>query len=188
MATAIPLDNGPQPLFARIMGARFDVLPPLVRLLHSGEGLTVASGQAVVARGANPLAGAVAVLFGFPPAGSHAVQVTFTASETGERWTRDFGGHCFSSNLSQAGNRVVERFGPYRFVFDLVSEDGGLSMRMTNWSFAGIPLPMRLAPQAVAREWQGDGAFQFHVALALPLIGDVVSYSGWLKPATAAPL
>lgn len=55
-------------------------------------------------------------------------------------------------------------------------------MRMTNWSLAGVPLPMRLAPHTIAREWQQDGAFHFHVALALPVIGDVVSYSGWLKP------
>lgn len=169
------------------MGARFALLPPLVRRLHSGEGLTAASGEAVVVRGTSLLANAVAALFGFPPAGSHRVRVSFAASDTGERWTRDFGGHCFSSNLSQAGDRVVERFGPCRFTFDLVSNDGGLSMRMTDWSLAGIPLPMRLAPRTLAREWQQDGAFHFHVALALPLAGDVVRYSGWLKPDTMVP-
>ena len=188
MATAIPVGNGSQPLFARIMGPGFALLPPAVRRLHSGNGLTVAVGRADVVRGPSALAGAIAMLFGFPPTGAHVVRVTFAASPAGERWTRDFGGHRFSSHLTEAGGRVVERFGPYRFSFELVNEDGGLSMRMTNWSFVGLPMPMRLAPRAVAREWQQDGAFHFHVELALPLVGDVVRYSGWLEPDQPLPL
>ncbi len=182
MATAFAPDPGALPLFARIMGPRFALLPPSVRHLHSGAGVSTAVGTAQVVRGRNPLARLVARLFGFPPTGTHRLRVTFAADTSGERWIRDFGGDCFTSHLSQAGDSLVERFGPYRFRFDLVSDDGGLSMRMTGWSLAHMALPMRLAPRSLAREWQQDGAFHFAVALALPLVGDVVRYTGWLRP------
>ncbi|WP_426168795.1 DUF4166 domain-containing protein [Sandarakinorhabdus sp. DWP1-3-1] len=162
------------------MGPRFDRLPPAVRRLHSGAGSAV--GAAEVVRGRHPLARMVAALFGFPPAGSHRLLVTFATDANGERWTRAFGRHRFSSRLDKRGTALVERFGPLRFAFDLVSEDAGLRMAMTGWSCAGVPMPMRLAPRTLAREWQQDGRFHFAVALALPLIGDVVAYSGWLRP------
>ncbi len=182
MATAFDPHPDRAPLFARIMGTRFALLPPTVQHLHSGDGTTAATGAAEVVRGRNPLARLVARLFGFPPTGAHRLTVTFAADADSERWTRDFGGHCFTSHLSQAGNSLVERFGPYRFRFDLVSDDGGLAMRMTGWSLAHMALPMRLAPRSLAREWQHDGTFHFAVALALPMIGDVVRYTGWLRP------
>ncbi|PZN92119.1 MAG: DUF4166 domain-containing protein [Alphaproteobacteria bacterium] len=170
----------PPPLFARVMGSRFDRLPPMVRQLHSGAGTAV--GAAEVVRGCHPLARMVAALFGFPPAGSHRLRVSFATDAAGECWTRAFGRHRFSSRLGQQGAALVERFGPLRFAFDLISEDAGLRMAMTGWSCAGVPMPMRLAPRTLAREWQQDGRFHFAVALALPLVGDVVAYSGWLRP------
>jgi hypothetical protein len=46
-------------------------------------------------------------------------------------------------------------------------------------------MPMALAPRTPAREWQEDGRFQFDVSIALPLIGPVVHYRGWLVKGAA---
>jgi hypothetical protein len=43
-------------------------------------------------------------------------------------------------------------------------------------------MPLLLAPHIAAREWEEDDRFRFEVAVALPLLGPVVAYSGWLDP------
>ncbi len=76
---------------------------------------------------------------------------------------------------------LEERFGPLRFHFDLPLEANGLRMSMQGWSAFGIPLPLRLAPRSEARVWDKDGVFHFDVPIALPLVGTIVHYRGWLK-------
>lgn len=171
-----------QPLFARIMGADFDRLAPVLRRLHAATGVVIATGRAEVVRGTNPVARLAALLFRFPSAGSHALRMTFIVDQHRERWTRDFSGDRFASELSQSGRQLVERFGAFRFMFNLVVEDAALALRMTGWSAIGVPLPMVLAPCSTAREWQDDDRFCFDIALALPMFGDIVRYSGWLRP------
>jgi hypothetical protein len=167
------------PLYARAMGARFDRLPPRVRDMHDLTGDAGAAGEGVVRRGGG-LAWLVGRLMGFPPAGSHPLQVAFAAQGGKERWTRDFGGHVFSSELSQAGQGVIERFGPLRFAFDLPSDSEGLQMVLRRWTLFGVPMPRFLAPRIAAREWQEGDRFRFDVGMVLPLLGEVTHYTGWL--------
>ena len=57
-------------------------------------------------------------------------------------------------------------------------------MHLTRWTVFGLRLPLALAPRIEAREWQDEaGRFRFDVAVALPLAGEVVHYTGWLVPA-----
>jgi hypothetical protein len=118
----------------------------------------------------------------FPPSGRWPLHVAFAERGGKERWTRDFGGHSFSSELSEARDGVTERFGFFRFDFDLPSNRHGLEMRFRRWSAFRIPMPSLLAPRITAREWETEGRFRFDVAVALPLVGDVIHYSGWLVP------
>ncbi len=179
----------PQPdaLYARVMGTRFAALAPAVGAIHGVLRDAGASGRAVVTRGSHPLARLVAALLRFPEAGEHALHVSFVEHGGVERWTRDFSGRLFSSHLSQDGPCIVERFGPLRFRFDLANDGTGLSMLMRGWSFAGLPLPLALAPRSEAREWEEAGRFRFDVAIALPLIGTVVRYRGWLEALGSVP-
>lgn len=55
-------------------------------------------------------------------------------------------------------------------------------MSMRRWSAGRIPLPLMLAPKSRAREWEADGRFWFDVPIALPLLGRIVHYRGWLIP------
>ena len=172
----------PPPLYARVMGAAFDRLPAMVRRIHEVCGDAGAAGEGTVERGRGRAARLIGAAMRFPPAGTVPLHVTFAERGGVERWTRDFGGRRFSSELSAAGGRVIERFGPIRFAFALPSSAEGLAMRLERWSLLRIPMPLILAPRISAREWQHDGRFRFDVRVSVPLAGDIIHYSGWLTP------
>lgn len=173
----------PPPLYAQVMGDAFAALPPAVRDMHMIHGDRGAAGEGTVMRGASPLARLIATAMRFPPTGHWLLHVAFVERDGVETWTRDFGGHRFASALSASDGCVVERFGPVRFAFDLPADADGLAMRLRRWSVFGVPLPLMLAPRIAAREWQEDDRFRFEVDVAMPLIGRVVRYAGWLRPA-----
>jgi hypothetical protein len=136
------------PLYVRIMGDRFLSLPLSVRAIHTVCGDGHATGQAAVIRGSNIVAKGIAFCMRFPPQGDFPLHVAFSERNGVECWTRDFGGHCFHSVLSKGPRGLIERFGPLRFHFDLPLHGNGLEMRMTGWSFFGVPLPLMLAPRS----------------------------------------
>ncbi len=173
----------PPPLYAQVMGDAFAALPPAVRDMHMIHGDRGAAGEGIVMRGTSPLARLIATVMRFPPTGHWLLHVAFVERDGVETWTRDFGGHRFASALSANDGCVVERFGPIRFAFDLPADADGLAMRLRRWSVFGVPLPLMLAPHIAAREWQEDDRFRFEVDVAMPLIGRVVRYAGWLRPA-----
>jgi hypothetical protein len=172
----------PPALYARLMGERFAGLPPLVRAIHDFHADAGAAGEGRVERGRNPFARLIGAVMRFPPAGDYPLHVSFAAKRGRERWTRDFGGRVFSSELTGKNGLAVERFGPIRFGFALVPTAAGLAMHLRRWTVLGIPLPLFLAPRIAAFERQEGDRFHFDVAVALPLVGEVVHYSGWLKP------
>jgi hypothetical protein len=177
----------PLPLYERVMGARFAALPDAVRAMHDVLRDGGAAGRATVRQGTNFHARLLHRAMRFPPEGEHPLHVDFTERNGTERWTRTFGKHHrFHSHLYERDGMLVERFGPLRFAFDLPSDAKGLRMAMRRWWLGPIPLPLWLAPRSAAREWEEDGLFWFDVPIALPLIGLIVHYRGWLVPSVAA--
>ncbi len=170
----------PPPLYHRVMGERFERLPASVSAMHSVLRDAGATGEARVTGAENWLGALIARVAGFPCAGSFPLHVSFSESEGGERWTRQFGRTVFQSSLSEQDGMLTERFGPLRFRFDLPSNEAGLTMVMKGWSASGITLPLALAPRSLAREWEEESRFHFDVPIALPLIGRLVRYQGWL--------
>lgn len=170
-------------LYQRVMGDRFALLPPEMQAIHDIFRDGGAAGEAGVTGAATPLAAFIARLVGFPKPGRHRLHVHFRELDGRESWTRDFEGRRFRSHLTQQGRWLVERFGPFRFAFDLSSDGRGLTMVMQRWWIGPLPLPLWLAPRSTAREWAEDGRFHFDVPIALPLIGQLVHYRGWLEPA-----
>lgn len=169
------------PLYRRVMGQAYDALPQPMHDMHDVFGDAGAAGKATVTRGRSRLAGLIADIVRFPLPGEYDLHVSFEEEGGVERWTRDFDGHVFVSELSQSGRHLVERFGPMRFYFDLPSDEDGLTMIMRKWSVLHMPMPLFLAPKSVAREWADGDDFFFDVPVALPLIGDLVHYRGWLR-------
>ena len=172
----------PPPLYARIMGDSFDRLPPAVRRMHQVLRDGGAQGEAIVTGARNRLGRLIARAAGFPPGGHYPLHVSFSEREGVERWTRRFGDRQFTSELSEVDGRLVERFGPARFAFDLKGDEAGLRMVMRQWSIFGLRLPLSWAPRSPAREWEEDGAFRFDVPISLPLVGRIVHYRGTLRP------
>ena len=114
------------------------------------------------------------------PKGAHELHVHFEEQDGVETWTRRFSGKGFHSRLSLRRALLVERFGLLTFGFELPADENGLGMILRAWWLGPVRMPLFLGPRCAAREWEEDGRFQFDVSIALPLIGLVAHYRGWL--------
>jgi NAD(P)-dependent dehydrogenase (short-subunit alcohol dehydrogenase family) len=180
-------ESSSRPLYARLMGGDFERLRPGVRAMHLVNGELAASGMAEVVRGRNWIARLIGRVMGFPPDGKEVpVSVWMREQDDGETWQRDFGGVCFESRLSQRGALLIERFGPIRFAMKLRRESDGLSMPFRRWWIGPLPMPRVLLPRGLAREYEEGDRFHFDVPVALPLIGPLIHYKGWLVPELAS--
>lgn len=174
------------PLYQRILGEVWAELPERVRATH--DGVREAAGVASVERGSNSLAWLAGVMMSFPQAQAEApVRVRFDVSEREEVWTRIFGAHRFKSAQYEGKGRwerlLVERFGALEFAMALVRDGERLRLVMRAWRAFGVPLPLWFAPRSNAYETEEGGVFRFFVEISHPLVGLIVRYRGWLKPA-----
>jgi hypothetical protein len=168
------------PLFRRVLGAEFETLPPVVRTLHAASGRRRYYGQVEVVRGANPLARLFAWATRLPPAGKGEVEVEIDISGEEEKWTRHIGGHAMPSRLWERHGLLCEQLGLARFGFRLTAEQGDIVWRVERVTALGLPLPARWFDKVQARESQLEGRYGFDVAAAMPVIGLLVRYRGWL--------
>ena len=101
--------------------------------------------------------------------------------ETRETWQRDFGGAPMVSRLREWNGRLVERLGLVEFVFSLGAHDGEILWATTGVRLFGvIPLPSSWFARVRCRERERNGRYEFLVEAALPLIGPLIRYEGWL--------
>jgi Domain of unknown function (DUF4166)/Saccharopine dehydrogenase NADP binding domain len=175
------------PLYRRVLGEAWDLLPPALRAMHAVTDTLTADGTAIVDRGQGLMARLVARLMGFPPAGRDVpVTVTFRVADGREHWGRTFGRYAFSSLQEQGRGRferqLCERFGPFRFGLALAVEEDRLRLVLRGWSLAWLPLPVSIAPRIDAYERADAGRFHFHVEISHPWLGLIVRYNGWLVP------
>ncbi|MET0815224.1 MAG: DUF4166 domain-containing protein [Pseudoxanthomonas sp.] len=171
------------PLFQRLLGAGFETLPAVVRTLHATLGHRRYRGQVEVVRGGNPISRLFAWATRLPPAGRGEVEVEIDASQGQERWTRHIGGRPMPSRLWEQDGLLCEQLGLVRFGFRLSVEDGGIVWRVQRVDALGLGLPARWFGHVLARESELDGRYRFDVAAALPVVGLLVRYRGWLDVA-----
>jgi hypothetical protein len=175
------------PLYRRMLGDAWSVLPEPIRAMHDLTADRTAKGIATVERGNGVIARIIAAVFGFPEAGREVpLTVQFQVRDGRETWRRDFAGHAFASRQAQGRGRLEgllrESFGPFAFGLALVLEKGRLKLVPRRWTAFGIPLPVALAPGGDAFESvDEDGRFRFNVEIGHPLTGPIVTYRGWLK-------
>ncbi|MBX9591429.1 MAG: DUF4166 domain-containing protein [Hyphomonadaceae bacterium] len=174
------------PLYRRLLGERFEHLPARVRELHDiAARLSVWSGRADVERGRSWLSRMVATLFGLPPTGrDQALRVTFEPVGGKEIWSRVFGTAVFRSVQYERGGLLNERVGSSTFVFALETSADGMALKLKGVRCLGVPLPLFLAPSVFTFESERDGRYHFEVEAALPLVGRIVRYAGWLEQDT----
>lgn len=185
ISSSIRCDSAPVPLYERVLGPAFPILPAPLQRLHRPGWSLLARGMARVEGADRPLARLAAILFRLPAAGDMPVQVEITPANGGERWVRDFGGHRFASRLNAASRpgHLLERFGPFVFELGLPVGAAGVSgMPVRRWWLGPMPLPRLFAPLSIATETVDDaGRFRFDVEMRLPFgLGRLVRYCGWL--------
>jgi hypothetical protein len=127
----------------------------------------------------------VASWLGLPGAGD-AVPARVTVSREGdaEILTRDYGGEIFESWQgyidTPSGPRLVERVGPIATRLRLEGSTEGLTLHAEAAHWRGVPLPGWLTPRAQASERADGDVHVFDVAVSLPLIGQIIAYTGRL--------
>jgi hypothetical protein len=179
--------NPAAPIYRQLLGDAYAALAAPIQDLHKIATSRRFEGRAEVTRGRGSLSGLIARVVGFPPAGTDVpVTVTLTRTGAGELWQRDFGGHRFTSvqYLGEGASEglLVERFGPVAFAMAVVVDEGELRLVLRRGTVLGVPLPRWALPKIEAGEREADGRFHFHVDIALPVIGRIVRYRGWLRP------
>lgn len=175
----------PVSLFESALADDWAMLPLTLQRLHTVTDLNRFTGRASVRNGKGIIAGMLASLFRFPPAGEGIpLTVTIEARPEGEVWERNFAGRRFRSKLLPVGpSRVRERFGPLSFELHLPVRDGRIQFDVLNGRCLGVPVPSCLLPKSEAWEYEQDGKFHFDVSLFAPLgLGLIVRYQGWLIP------
>jgi len=169
------------PLYRRVLGPRFAVLPTLVRDLHELEAASQWVGMAHVERGRSRLSRLAAWIAGLPPdGGDQALCVTFEPVGAREIWTRRFGVVRFRSVQYERNGFLCERTGPTTFVFTPVASGNGLALRLDGFRLLGLPLPRLVHPSVRTWECEREGRYQFEVEACLPLAGLIIRYRGWL--------
>lgn len=168
------------------------VLPAPIRTLHDNVSRARWSGRAEIIGSSNLLAFIAARIVGIPRAARDVdVTVEFDVRDGVERWLRAFAGRPFVS-LQHAGEgadtgTVVERFGALSFALRNTLNSEGLSQEIAAAYVLGIRLPRFLWPRVHARERIDEqGRFTFDVGIAVPILGRLVAYKGWLMPTSPA--
>lgn len=172
-------------LFQRLLGASFYAMPATLRMLHGRRGHASWAGRAGVVRGRGLLARLCARIAGLPPAAEDvAVRVDFDDDgRGGEIWQRRFGEAAMRSRLHLRDGRLVERLGPVRLVFSLHVHEGALYWYLDELRVFGLlPLPAAWCKGVHCREREAEGRYEFMAEAALPLVGLLVRYEGWLAP------
>jgi hypothetical protein len=176
------------PLYAQVLGDRWNQLSPAVQQLHAGA--VRYRGTFCVSRGRRWIANLLGRCLRLPSQGERvAIELEVSPVEGGERWFRRFGDEVLESS-QRAGPRgvIVERFGPFELRMTLQVVSGaleyhlrGVALRLGRWP---VPLPCPKTSQAGAREAPcDDGASVDVLASAqMPWFGLLVEYKGIIAP------
>lgn len=169
-------------LFQEILGNRFNELPDEVKRVHDARERKTLKGRCDVVRGEHWLVAPIAWVASLPNVQRDApITVTIERQERFERWCRNFDGHQMNSRLWRENGGVAERLGPLTFRFALRVVNRSIEWRTQRVSFLGMPLPLSWFSGTQAVETSADGRYTFDVRAALPIVGTLVRYRGWLS-------
>ena len=168
-------------MYETVMGPAFEALAQPVKTFHRTRGRRTLHGWVRTEAPASWPARLLALCLGTPlqPV-SGAIRFELDAGPACETWVRHFPGKTMRSRMRLVQGELTERLGPALLHFQLLADDGRLVMRLRGLRFLGIPCPRWALPRIVAEEEGRDGRLYFRIGAALPLIGQVAGYTGYL--------
>lgn len=179
-------------LFRSLLGDALDRVPAPIRRLHEAPLPSRFEGRATV-RGADGLiSGWIARTAGLPSRTQEIpIAVTIEPDGDAEIWTREFpilvagtapkrGERPMRTRLWRDGDLLRERFGPIEMRFRLEADADGIVWHPIDAISGGTPAPAAFLRGIHAREYRRNGRYAFDVGAAMPWIGHVVAYEGWL--------
>lgn len=171
------------PLFQCLLGSSFDTLPAPLRQLHDARTHKVFAGSCRIERGSHWLVPLFALVMSLPRGDdSLPVQIVIERAQGKELWARNFAGQPMRSVLSERNGQLEERLGPMRFRFALKVEDQAIVWTLVGVKLLGLlPLPVAWFSGVVARESAQSDRYRFDVRAALPFVGSLIHYDGWLS-------
>lgn len=170
-------------LYRRILGARYDELPEVLRRFHEAPGGGRARGTLRVERPPGRFRNALASLLGLPEAGNDvAVRLEVFVEGDRERWVRHIGGRRLVTVEWARGELLMEAIGPTSFSSALVVDGASLRYEFRRAWIVGVPLPGSLSPVVDGSADAGDGGWRVTVRIAAPVLGELVRYEGWVEP------
>jgi len=172
----------------RWFGADFARLHPLLQDLHRRDGTLRGKVALWFGPGSSGAMGRrLARHLGIPDsAGQHDFRVDIRHDATGMAWDRRFDdGPPIRSRFSLTGRwpdgQWIEATDPLEMNLTVSVIDGGWYWRIVGARLRGVPMPLALLPRVDAYKRIEDGRYRFHVGFALPVVGEVFSYSGLLE-------
>lgn len=168
-------------------GPRFNELHPLLQELHSHGGalrgwVSVDFGIGIAGTIGKRLASKLDIP---ATAGKHQFEVNIRHTDDALHWDRRFGSSSrmcstFHPFGSSADGYWIERTGPIQMKLAVDIIEGGWHWRCVDIRLRDIPFPDWLLPRTTAYKRIEDGKYRFHVAISLPVIGQVLCYNGLL--------
>jgi hypothetical protein len=173
----------PQSLYRRVLGPQFDGLPEVLRRFHDTPGGGRAQGMFRVERGPGWLRNALATLLGLPASGTDVpIELTVTAENVRERWSRRFGNQIVETIQWARGDLLMEGTGLFAFSCRLVPDGTRVDYAFDRAWFCGVVLPRRLGPHVDGWVNAGEDRWEVSVRVFAPLLGELIRYEGWVEP------
>jgi len=173
-------------IYQSALGDKFHELPYELKQFHGTLGYHTFEGRCVIEGPKTRVARMLAKILQLPDASAEApLLFHLQMARTWEQWERHFPSRVMRSLLEYNGKFLVESLGPSKLFFEPIFADGKLSLNLKRMTFCGVPCPRWLFPRVKADETGSGGVLHFDVAAAVPLIGQLVAYKGYLKVATS---
>lgn len=129
----------------------------------------------------------MATLLGMPAEAPDVdVETSFILNDGVESITRNYNGSILITHQAKApgeGNKgpgLLERFGPVKLFIRLEGSEEGITFHLQRCTLLGLPLPRFFSPRLTARERVADGKYHYFVQVALPFVGHLIEYEGFL--------
>ncbi len=170
------------PLYEAQMGPAYVRLDASVQLLHRLAGAHVLHGEVRMQAPWSPLGRLAARLVGAPTRSvAGPILLRLEAGPQQERWTWQFPGGVMACVVAPQAGGVDAHLGPLRIALAPQEDAGRLRLQPLRARVFGMPLPSWWQPHFIWEESGRGRRVYFMVRTALPLVGPITAFTGYLE-------